>query len=93
MAKGYIHSCVAVRNGEDWREDIHFASLSENAARWSSAEAAEIDCADLNRGVKIQSAIGQICLIRDFKVEEISPGEYSISCDLPFIGYPIEPLP
>ena len=86
MAKAYIHSSVAICDGENWREEIRFTSLPDNSEQWGSLDTAEIDRADWNRGVKVQSTEGRIHLIRDFKIEQIPSGDFLISCDLPFIG-------
>ena len=86
MAKAYIHSFTKKREGDDWRERIRFASRVENAARWSSADAAEIDLADFKWGVTISSVEGETRVIRDLHLEELPSGGFAIWCDLPFTG-------
>jgi hypothetical protein len=87
MPKAYIHNIIRAGTQESPRNDYVFDSRSEYSWYWKSADEAEILCLELKRGgVKIRSAEGVIEWIYDFTVEETSPGEFSIWCDLPFIG-------
>jgi hypothetical protein len=86
MLKGYIQSSVAVPVGDNWREDFKFDSHPENACYWPSFEDADVKCMELNkRGVEIPSSEGGVYWLRDFKVEETAPGQFSIYCEGPFI--------
>ena len=84
--KAYIQSFRRPTAGGSM-QNVRFASRPEDAVGWSTGEEAENNRLGLARdGVKIQSVEGRIYWLYDFVVEETASGEFSISCNLPFIG-------
>ena len=86
IRKGYINRWESRAYSENQMMDYWFCEFAKDAAYWNSREEAEMDVALYNRGISIPSAQGGIYTIRDFQVEEHSPGVFLIFCEAPLAG-------
>jgi hypothetical protein len=87
MPKAYIRNIVKAGTPDSPRNDYEFGSRPQNSWCWESEDEAGILCDELRRGgVTLRSGDGRVEKVYDFQIEETSPGQFSIWCDLPFIG-------
>ena len=82
MSKAYIHSWKPDVPPNDNRNVYTFCSKAEVAAAWPLREFAEVERMELNRGVTIP--YGGLYVCREFHVEERTPEEFVIYCEIPF---------
>ncbi len=87
IRKGYVQSWLQREKAEPNVIDCLFTSNPEKAARWTTKEEAEAECALLDRfSIEIPSAEGGKYVCKGFRAEEWKPNEFVIFCLAPFIS-------